>query len=62
MSNSIFTLGFAMAVAATLGVVAVQSGVEQLDAATRQQCATQAWPVHQHQAHVDFCRTYLADR
>ena len=37
---------------------AVQLGINQLDTATAQQCKAQAWPEHQHQAHMDFCTTY----
>lgn len=33
-----------------------------LDRATRAQCVRQDWPVHQHAAHLEFCRTYLATR
>lgn len=29
--------------------------VKLLQAATAQQCATQDWPTHQHEAHVAFC-------
>lgn len=29
-----------------------------LDQASREQCARQDWPVHQHAAHSEFCRTY----
>jgi hypothetical protein len=33
------------------------TAVKQLEAATKQQCATQDWPVHQHQAHINFCQS-----
>jgi hypothetical protein len=33
----------------------IQSGINQLDTATAQQCKAQAWPEHQHQAHMAFC-------
>ena len=45
-----------------LVITGIHSAVAQLDAATRTQCAQQQWPVHQHAAHLEFCRTYLATR
>ena len=43
-----------------LGFYGIHSAVAKLDQATRAQCAAQDWPVHQHAAHLAFCRTYLA--
>jgi hypothetical protein len=45
-----FTLVFA-----AIYLALAPAAIRRLEAATRQQCATQDWPVHQHQAHVDFC-------
>lgn len=45
-----------------LTMAGIHTVAARLDAATRQQCATQAWPAHQHAAHLEFCRTYLATR
>jgi hypothetical protein len=44
-----------------LAMAGIHSVVAHLDAATREQCARQDWPVHQHAAHVEFCRTYIAN-
>ena len=52
---SIFALGAITLAGATYTA-------DKLDEATRLQCATQDWPQHQHQAHMQFCRTYLAER
>ena len=59
-----FCEGFAKgALAIGIGCLAGFGGVslitDQLDTATRKQCATQAWPAHQHAAHVEFCDTYV---
>ena len=43
-----------------LGFLGTNAIHTRLHKATVQQCQTQAWPAHQHQAHVDFCRNYLA--
>ena len=40
----------------------LHAAAAHLDRATRDQCARQDWPVHQHAAHMEFCRTYLAAR
>lgn len=40
-------------------VGAFHAGIARLDSATREQCARQDWPPHQHAAHVEFCRTYM---
>jgi hypothetical protein len=47
---------------AVLAPVVIHEKARQLDRATRIQCATQDWPAEKHQAHIDFCRTYLAER
>ena len=33
--------------------------VYDLQSATEQQCLTEDWPAHQHEAHVAFCDMYL---
>lgn len=51
----------ASAIAApVLFMAAIHTAAAHLDTATRAQCAAQDWPVHQHAAHTEFCRTYLA--
>lgn len=50
----------AIAAYGLLAVAGASYATARLDQATKQQCAAQGWPAHQHQAHVDFCRTYLA--
>jgi hypothetical protein len=42
-----------------LTMAGVHTVAAHLDRATRAQCAAQDWPVHQHAAHVEFCRTYI---
>jgi hypothetical protein len=60
-----FCEGFAKgALAVGIGTLAGFGGVslitDQLHNATLQQCADQAWPAHQHDAHVAFCDDYTA--
>jgi len=38
----------------------VAGATDRLHEATIQQCEQQAWPAHQHAAHVEFCEMYLA--
>jgi hypothetical protein len=40
-------------------VGAFYAAIARLDHATREQCVRQDWPVHQHAAHTEFCRTYM---
>lgn len=40
------------------GVLIGFAAVNQLEKATAHQCATQNWPAHQHDEHVEFCKTY----
>lgn len=40
-------------------VGAMHATAARIDRATREQCATQDWPVHRHAAHSEFCRTYM---
>jgi hypothetical protein len=43
-----------------VGTVVVGRIERHLHNATIQQCADQAWPAHQHDAHVAFCNDYKA--
>lgn len=55
----------AVALGCTIGfsiVGAFHATVAHLNRATRDQCRTQDWPVHQHAAHMEFCRAYLGTR
>ena len=61
MRNVIFTAWGIFAVGA-FALAGANYSATKLDEATRLQCATQDWPAHQHNAHVRFCRTYLAER
>jgi hypothetical protein len=50
-----FSAAFAAAVS-TAGLHYIATGVvAHLSAATAAQCEAQAWPAHQHEAHVAFC-------
>ncbi len=40
-------------------VGAMHATAARIDRVTRDQCATQDWPVHRHAAHSEFCRTYM---
>jgi len=48
--------------APVLAMAGIHTAVAHLDAATRRQCAEQAWPVHQHAAHMEYCRVYIGAR
>lgn len=58
MTTFLSTLATATVFAAFIGLGAGET-IKSLDRATRDQCANRAWPAHQHQAHVEFCKTYL---
>ena len=45
-----------------IGSLAVNAATRHLDAQTREQCASQDWPAHQHADHVSFCAAYLSNR
>ncbi len=61
MRNVIFTCWSMFALGA-ICLAGVSYTTDKLDRETRVQCATQDWPQHQHDAHVRFCRMYLAER
>ena len=56
---SAIAIGCAIGCAIGFLALGVHHSVVRLDQATRLQCATRDWPARQHQAHVEFCRTYL---
>ena len=58
MRNAYIAIAAGLAIGFSL-VGAVHATAAHLDRATREQCRTQDWPVHQHAAHMEFCRTYL---
>jgi hypothetical protein len=58
MRAPILAIAAGTAIGFTL-VGAMHAAVARLDQATRQQCIRQDWPVHQHTAHTEFCRTYM---
>jgi hypothetical protein len=58
MRAYLFAYTAGTAIAFTL-IGAMHAAVARLDQATRQQCIRQDWPVHQHTAHTEFCRTYM---
>jgi len=58
MRNPSLAIGAGAAIGFLL-VGLFHAGVARLDRATRDQCARQDWPVHQHAAHSEFCRTYM---
>ena len=48
--------GLLIYLAFMLGMIPVAAAfAHHLDEATAQQCKAQAWPEHQHQAHMTFC-------
>ena len=59
MTRAFLAAAIALPVLTMAGIHTVAA---RLDAATRQQCAQQNWPAHQHAAHLEFCRAYLATR
>lgn len=58
MRNPFLAIAAGTAIGFSL-VGAMHAAAARLDRATRDQCARQDWPVHQHAAHSAFCRTYM---
>ena len=54
LDNSLRTLAVIIVPA-----VIVLVGSNAVQRATERQCASQDWPTHQHDAHVEFCKAYL---